>query len=184
MRIQARIPLPPRFVAAIDPIRRRLCPAHARGNPAHVTLVYEDEAPERLLLRERLRCAAARTARFELALVGVRRFEPPVSGACFAVADPTGAVAALRDALLAPPFSARKRFWPHVTLVHPREAEHLEAAWPELAALAPPGRFDVDVLELVDAARNVVSRFPLAGATPHGARRAPRSHDTGGCRDS
>jgi len=168
MRIQARIPLPPHLVASIDPIRRRWSPLHARGNPAHVTLAYHDEAPEPHLLRERLRLAAAGTPRFDLAVGGAKRFEPPVAGAYLEVADTSGVVAALRARLLAPPFAPRARFGPHVTLVHPAEAAQLEAAWPELVALPAPGPFAVDALELVDPANTVVGRFPLPAYAPPG----------------
>lgn len=168
-RIQARIPLPPRLVESIDPIRRRYSPAHVRGNPAHVTLAYHDEAPDPHLLRERLRLAAARTPRFVLGLGGAKRFEPPVAGAYLEVTDATGIVAALRARLLAPPFAARERFGLHVTLVHPAESALLETAWPELAVLAFRRPFAVDELELVDAANLVVGRFPLGASARAGA---------------
>lgn len=163
-RIQARIPLPARLVASIDPIRRRFSPAHARGNPAHVTLAYQDEAPDPHLLRERLRLAAARTPRFELSIGRTKRFEPPVSGAYLDVVDPAGVVAGLRDRLLAPPFSPRARFALHVTIVHPAEAALLSEAWPQLGTLVFPGSFAVEGLELVDGSNTVVTRFPLAAA--------------------
>lgn len=161
-RIQARIPLPPALVAAFDPIRRRWSPLHARGNPAHVTLAYQDEAPDPHLLRERLRHEAVRTACFVLAVGRVRRFALPAAGAYLEVADPGGHVSGFRARLLAPPFAPRERYAPHVTLVHPAESERLEEAWPELRAIAAHGRFVVDHLELVDTANTVIGRFPLA----------------------
>jgi len=166
MRIQARIPLPPALVAALDPIRRRWSPLHARGNPAHVTLAYHDEAPDPHLLRERLRRESGHTGRFALGVGRVRRFEPPVGGAYLEVSDASGAVARLRQRLLLAPFAPRERYGPHVTLVHPAESARLEEAWPELEALPPNGRFLVDGIELVDAANTVVGRFPLAASAP------------------
>lgn len=151
--VQARISLPDPVCAAIDGLRMRWNPEVATGNPAHVTIVYHDEAPDPDLLRVRLERACRLAAPFPLHLGAVRRFPAPVSGAFVEVADPTGAVEDLRRAVLAPPFSRRARFGLHVTLLHPAQGDRLAEAWPELARFACAGSFEAGRVELVGGAR-------------------------------
>ena len=72
----------------------------------------------------------------------------------------------IRSALLAPPFEARRRFALHVTLLHPRFGERLDAAWRELESLRVDRRFEVKGLDLLSGSRAGLSYtgFPLRGA--------------------
>ena len=149
MRVQARITLPLDVRSEIDSLRTKWNPERAAGNPAHITIAYHDEAPDPSLLMERLHIAAARVTPFRLALGSAKRFPEPVRGAYLEVADHTGGVAAIREILLAPPFTRRDRFGLHVTLLHPDQGERLELAWPDLSNIAELGTFEVDELQMV-----------------------------------
>lgn len=162
MKVQARITLPPGVRREIDRVRVACNPERADGNPAHVTVVYHDEAPDPMLLAERVRLAAARTRRFRLVVGPVARFPAPVGGAFFVVADPTGGVASVRDGVLAPPFTRRERFGLHVTLLHPEQKERLDEWWPSFTGLQPVGEFEVTEIEVVGPDNAVVAVFPLA----------------------
>lgn len=153
MRVQARITLPETLRTAIDAARVRWSPEIAVGNPAHVTIVYEDEARDAALLQTRLERACRTIAPFALRLGDVRRFESPVSGAFLAVEDATGGIAKLRRSVLESPFRARERFGLHVTLLHPAHGDRLAEAWPALSSLADAGSFAVERVDLVAAAR-------------------------------
>jgi 2'-5' RNA ligase len=159
--VQARIELSPDLRARIEPLRRRWNPERAEGNPAHVTLIYHDEAPSPELLRERLAAAATSLRPFELRVGAARRFPPPVSGVFLAADDPSGAVARLRAQVLAQPFRARARFGLHVTIVHPAHGERADAAWGELRDLPAPGSMRVAELVLVDASNRTLTRISL-----------------------
>lgn len=176
-RVQARITLPDAARRALDAARMRWNPEVATGNPAHLTVVYHDEAPDVPLLRERLAEAVREVEPFELVVGAPHRFSPPAAGAFLAVSDPSGGVARLRERVLRPPFRARERFGLHVTLLHPAQGERLAAAWPELSALASPGAFAVRVIELISGAgpaTATLASFALAtGATPGMAPRRP-----------
>jgi 2'-5' RNA ligase len=166
VKVQVRITLPPDVRREIDRLRVAWNPERAAGNPAHITVAYQDEAPDPALLAERVRLAAARTGRFRLEVGPAGRFPPPVRGAFLAVADTSGRVAALRDGVLAPPFTRRERFGLHVTLLHPDQGERLEAAWPAFAALPPTGAFEVTEVEMVGPDNAVMAVFPLVKADP------------------
>jgi hypothetical protein len=101
-------------------------------------------------------------------LEGVRRFRAPAVGAYLAVSDPSGAVERLRGRLLAPPFVPRRRLTLHVTLVHPRYAERLPAAWPALATLHFGRSFRVETLDLMSGDRSGVRfhSFALGAGAP------------------
>ncbi len=144
-------------------------PERATGNPAHITVTYPDEAPAPALLTERVRLAAARTGRFRLTVGSADRFQPPVYGAFLAVADPAGGVAAIRDLVLAPPFTRRERFALHVPLLHPDQGERLEAAWPGFAGLPQVGEFEVTELRVVGPDNALLAVFPLAPDAEPGA---------------
>jgi 2'-5' RNA ligase len=170
VRIQARIELSADLRAGIDPLRERWNPERARGNPAHVTLVYHDEAPSRELLQGRLRAAASRRPPFELRVGPPRRFEPPVQGAFLEVTDPEAVVGRLRAEVLTAPFRPRRRFGLHVTLLHPDQGRRIEAAWPQLSRLPPPGAMRVREILLVGPANELLERIPLAASRGGGPR--------------
>lgn len=145
--------MPETLRTAIDAARVRWNPEIATGNPAHVTIVYDDEAPDPTLLRERLERACRSVAPFALHLGDVRRFEPPVIGAFVAVADPTDGIAQLRARVLEAPFRARERFGLHVTLLHPALGDRLAQAWPALSSLSDAGSFVAERVDVVATAR-------------------------------
>lgn len=164
-RVQARIPLPESARGAIDALRMRWNPEVATGNPAHVTVVYHDEAPDPDLLRARLADACRVIAPFLLELGAVSRFAEPAAGAFLTVADPTGGVEALRRRVLAPPFAARARFGLHVTLLHPAQGARLAEAWAELSSVRGPAGFvaeRVDLITGVGAETKTVAALDLA----------------------
>jgi 2'-5' RNA ligase len=162
VKVQARIVLPPELGQEIDRVRIAWNPERATGNPAHITVAYHDEAPDASLLIERVRQAASQVPRFRLVVGAVTRFLPPVCGAFLTVADPTGQVDAVRNAILSPPFCQRKRFGLHVTLLHPDQGERLEAAWPSLLELPTSGEFEVAEIEVVGPDNAPLAVFPLA----------------------
>jgi hypothetical protein len=164
MRVQARITLPAALRPTIDAARVRWNPEIATGNPAHVTIVYHDEAPDPALLRARLERACRSVTPFALRLGAVRRFDPPVMGAFLAVADPTEGIAKLRARVLESPFRARERFGLHVTLLHPAQGDRLAEAWPGLASLSDAGSFvaeRVDVVASAGGETKVLASFEL-----------------------
>ena len=163
MKVQARITLPADMRRGIDALRAEWNPERSAGNPAHVTITYQDEAPDPALLAERLRLAAAVTCPFSLVVGLARRFPEPVRGVYLAVTDPLGVVAAIRERVLTPPFTRRERFGLHITLLHPDQGVRLESAWPTLAELPPVGRFDVTELQMVGPDNAVLAVFPLVG---------------------
>ncbi len=164
MRVQARITLPPDIRRDIDSLRSKWNPERAAGNPAHITIAYHDEAPDPSLLTERLRMAAAGVAPFRLALGSTARFPEPARGVYLAVADPTAGVAAIREILLAPPFTRRDRFGLHVTLLHPDQGDRFEHAWPDLSTLAESGTFEVTELQLVGPRQEALAAVRLSQA--------------------
>jgi hypothetical protein len=163
-----RIPLPDPVRAAIDALRMRWNPEVATGNPAHVTVVYHDEAPDAALLRARLERACRLVERFRLELGSVRRFPAPASGAFVQVVDPAGGVERLRRDVLAPPFSQRARFGLHVTLLHPAQGGRLDEAWPHLAPFRAAASFVAERVELIAGERGAtetLATLELGGRT-------------------
>ena len=168
MKMQARIVLPPDVRQDIDRLRAAWNPERATSNPAHVTVAYHDEATDPTLLAERLRLVAARTVPFRLSFGPAARFPGSAGGAFLTVADSSGGVAAVREALLAPPFTRRERFDLHVTLLHPDQGSRVESAWAAFECLSPVGGFEVTELQLVGPDNGVLAVFPLPAAEPDG----------------
>jgi hypothetical protein len=162
-RVQLRIELSAELRALVEPLRARWNPERAAGNPAHVTAIYHDEAPDPRLLRERAELAAARLAPFELVVDGPRRFEPPARGVFLAVSDHADSLARLRGSVLAPPFSSRARFGLHVTVLHPDRGEREAEVWEALRSLPALGRMRVEQLLLVDGSQQTLARLLLGG---------------------
>jgi 2'-5' RNA ligase len=161
-RVQARIELPPLLRDAIEPYRQRWNPERAAGNPAHVTVIYHDEAPFSELLRLRLAAAARTLGSFELVVREPRQFTPPVLGVFLEVADPSAAIARLREQVLVAPFVPRTRYASHVTLLHPEQGQRVREAWPQLSRVSAPGSMRVSEIVLVGSSNEVVERIPLA----------------------
>jgi 2'-5' RNA ligase len=165
VREQVRVTLPGALRDEVDAIRARWNPELVSGNPAHATVVYHDEATHPARLRERLHELVTGCGAFELEIGGSRRFRLPPGGVYLEVSDPSGAVDRIRRKVLEPPFAPRRHFALHVTLLHPRFASRLDAAWRELAALRLDRRFRVDGLDLMSGGRDGVSfaAFPFRG---------------------
>jgi len=162
VKVQARITLPPEIRSDIDRLRQAWNPERATGNPAHITVVYQDEAPDPGVLAERLRLAAARIRPFPLAIGSLMRFPEPTRGAFLTVADPTQGVARLRELVLTSPFTRRSRFGLHVTMLHPDQGFRLDSAWAAFEGLPQVGGFEVRELQLVGPDNGVLRVFPLA----------------------
>lgn len=162
MKVQARITLPPDVRHAIDQVRMVYNPERAAGNPAHITVAYHDEAPNPVLLIERVRQAAYRIRPFHLKVGMAAQFPPPAIGAFLQVADPTGGVAAIRNVILATPFTRREQFGLHVTLLHPDYGGRLVEAWPAFTGLPLVGEFQVTEIQVVGPDNAVLAVFPLA----------------------
>ena len=168
VRVQARITLPDDLCGAIDAARMRWNPELASKNPAHITIVYHDEAPDPGLLRSRLERVCRGTAPFALCLGAVEKFSETESGACIKVADPTGGVEKLRRAILAPPFTARAWFGLHVTLLHPTYGFRLAEAWLELPSLQSGASFVAERIDLITGigpATETLVSLTLSGAS-------------------
>ena len=161
-RVQARIELSAQLSALVEPHRQRWNPERARRNPAHVTVVYHDEAPLPGLLRDRLAAAVSQLPVFELALGLPRRFLLPAAGVFLEVTDPAGAIARLREQVLREPFHPRTAFGLHVTILHPDYAHRMPEAWPELSQLRPSGSMQVAEISLIGPSNEPIERFPFS----------------------
>ncbi len=148
-RIQVRITIPERLRAIIEPVRLRWNPEHSIGNPAHLTVIYHDEAPDHALLSSRLRSALKEQGPFVLELGLANRFPAPDQGAYLTVADPHGVMARFRGRVLVAPFVARSRFGLHATVLHPRYGDRLADAWPDIQGLPALGRFTAHEVQVV-----------------------------------
>jgi 2'-5' RNA ligase len=129
-RVQATLLL--RDLPSVESLRAELDPRMAALIPAHVTVVYDDEAPDPDLLADGLRDAGREAPPIELRLATVAAFEPPDEGLYVATKASDG-LARLRVAVLRPPFMVtRSGFWPHVTVLNPRSVEACEEDWRSL----------------------------------------------------
>jgi len=164
VRAQARIVLPQSLREVIDAVRMRWNPEVATGNPAHVTVVYHDEAPDLSMLQRRLGEICRSLSPFELSGGRPRQFAPPVRGAFLEVSDPDGQVQGIRQFVLQSPLRARPHFGLHVTLLHPDQGDRIEAAWASLSEFRAPGTFTVRSVELVSgsgADAEILAAFDL-----------------------
>jgi hypothetical protein len=165
MRVQASLFLsvPSRLAA----LRRRLDPRMAQCIAPHVTMIYDDEAPDAGLLLERLRVACADLAPIALWLGCVEMFAAPAAGLYVATRAST-AFEMLRSRVLRPPFAPRgKMVRPHVTLLHPRSVGAAPADWRACAGLSIDWASTVNEVTVIQSdggAWTVVARFPLGGA--------------------
>lgn len=164
MRVQASLllTLPP----GLADLRRRLDPAQAARILPHVTVIYDDEAPDAGLLRDRLSQVCACLPPVTLTLSGITMFSPPDAGLYAVVeADPT--FAALRARVLTPPFAPRSPgVRPHVTLLHPRSVADAPADWRSYAATPVHGTTtvrDVAIIESSGGPWSVRARMAFDG---------------------
>jgi 8-oxo-dGTP pyrophosphatase MutT (NUDIX family) len=150
----------------IEPERSRWDPAMAAGVPAHVSLVYPEEVADFDGLLARAERATREQVGFPLDVRGLLRTDEP-NGVFVGVGvtDRTGAVPALRAALL-PPGSTPRGVPLHVTIVHPRTSNRGEAAFAARrgAEALAAGSFPVTEVcwtETSAAGMEVRARFPL-----------------------
>lgn len=165
LRFQARITLPRAIREKIDPLRLRWNPQQAQGNPAHITIVYHDEAPNLNLLLNRLGEFTSTCKPFPLELGAAQQFPAPDRGAYLSVTDPTQVIHALRQHVLTAPFSQRSGFGLHTTMLHPKYGEHLQSAWPVICCLPSLGQFIVDEVQVVDSRNETIEVFSLANTS-------------------
>jgi 2'-5' RNA ligase len=113
----------------VEALRRRWDPDNASRIGAHVTIAYDDEAPDSALLAERLASVASRTAPFWLRLGGVERFVHEDVTIYVDLTAVRETLEALRGEILQPPFRPRPYYTPHVTLVLRAGPELARVAW-------------------------------------------------------
>jgi 8-oxo-dGTP diphosphatase len=151
--------------AAVDGLRALHDPEMRRIAPPHVTLVYPEETGDAALLLRRLEREAAETAPIPLRLGAFAGVDDGRGGVHAAVADPAGALEALRDRLLLPP----QRFsgYPfHATIAHPRTATAPAGCWTALrgGGLDVPFTAREALWTATDGTgRRVLRRFPFTG---------------------
>jgi 2'-5' RNA ligase len=158
-KIQARIP--EEMQRKVNPIREKWNPERAAGNPAHVTILYHDEAPDVAILEKRLRAAVLDLAPFVLVVGTPERFREPARGVFLRVSDPTDAISSIRQSVLRPPFVPRPGFGLHVTILHPAQGTRLEDAWHDIAGIPRPGAFDVSSLQLVGSSNDTMAELSV-----------------------
>lgn len=161
--LQARITLPAGWREPVEEVRLRWNPEKATGNPAHLTVIYQDELASGELIRDRLMEAAGSVQPFQLHVGVAARFNAPDCGAYLSVTDPGASVAAFRNKALRQPSRPRARFGLHVTVLHPSQGGRLEEAWADISGIPELGAFQVDAIEIVDEANRVVESVKLSG---------------------
>jgi 8-oxo-dGTP pyrophosphatase MutT (NUDIX family) len=130
----------------VEPERARWDPTMAAGVPAHVSLVYPEEVADFDALLARAEAAARKQTGFPFDVREILRTDEP-NGVFvgLGVTDRTGAVPALRRALL-PPGSTPLGIPLHVTVVHPRTSDRGDAAFAALRDGVATGSFPVTEL--------------------------------------
>jgi 2'-5' RNA ligase len=134
----ATIFLPPEVAAPLEIARRQWDPDMAAMIPAHVTVVYPNEAPSADVLADWVSATVARITPFRLRLGPRACFGRPEDGIYVDVDDIDGGYGDLREAML----GAERRhvpYTPHVTILHPRTSRHGRALW-DSGWTAPPAR--------------------------------------------
>jgi 2'-5' RNA ligase len=124
----ATVFLPPEIASSIEAVRQEWDPDMATQIPAHVTLIYPNEAPRLDLLISRIGASCSTASPFRLRLGPMTCFERPERGVYVEVADIDGGYSALREEVLRPPFQGTA-FPPHATLVHPRTSNRGRELW-------------------------------------------------------
>jgi 2'-5' RNA ligase len=110
-------------------LRRHLDPRVARLIPPHVTIVYDDEAPDAGLLVDRLQEACADLAPITLTLSHIKAFGAPSAG-LYVAAEASPSFEMLRAWVLRPPFARRgSEVHAHITLLHPKSVADAPADW-------------------------------------------------------
>lgn len=164
-RHHATIFVPGHASDRVERLRRTWDPAMAYRVKAHVTLVYPREAPDPDLLSTRLSKAATHTEPFRLVLEGTDKWGEPPEGVYVRVQQPGCGWSALRELILAAPFS-QEDVEPHVTIAHPETAKQPGEAWQDVRGQRIDTDFSVDVIHVTafDGKRwIIVESHPLAG---------------------
>jgi 8-oxo-dGTP pyrophosphatase MutT (NUDIX family) len=150
--------------ARIEPERSGWDSTMAAGVPAHVSLVYPEEVADFDALLARAEAVVHEHVGFPLDDRAVLRTdEPDGVFVGLGVTDRTGAMAALRQALL-PPRSTPLDIPPHVTVVHPRTSDRGEEAAAALRRAEITGSFSVTELGWTETSASgmaVRARFPM-----------------------
>jgi 8-oxo-dGTP diphosphatase len=147
----------------IDRLRRQWDPAMAAVVPPHLSVVYPEAADDDALLRQRLDAALAGARAFPLDIHRVASDADGRGGVFLLVHDRTGALRAIKHAVLAPPFAVAG-IPLHVTIVHPRTSDRGPEAFAALRHDAPQGSFTVSELLWTETTANsyvVRSRYAL-----------------------
>jgi hypothetical protein len=126
-RVQASLLLPD--CPSVELRRQRWNPELALKIPAHVTLIYDDEAPDGPLMIERLRNVCATVPAISLHLGRVAGFGSPPAG-LFAETQAGKEFETIRKHVLTPPFAPRSgTVTAHATILHPRYAPDAPNGW-------------------------------------------------------
>jgi 2'-5' RNA ligase len=151
-------------MADIEALRRAWDPVMAGAIGPHITLVYPDEHPGLLALRERVATVAARDGPFRLRLGSFRAFPPPDDGCVYIEAqDIDGGFVRLREALTAAPFRP-VAFPPHLTIIHPRTSNRAADFWLAGVGYVPDLEVTIESITLTSFAGGhyaIEARVPL-----------------------
>ena len=124
--------LDPAAAQSIEALRRRWDPASASQIAAHVTVAYPRETAALESLMDRVRSAGASAEPFELSVSGAAYEAGAHWWVRADVSDPANGWRRLRD-LIVPSQRQVPGTEPHVTIVHPRNSNLGERAWPLVA---------------------------------------------------
>lgn len=184
----------------LESLRQTWDPVMAAVVPAHVTLLYPEEAlirlpagpapsPEipdgrparkRILERRQVEELIAGTAPFRLRLGAVITLDEGRGGVFVAVQDLDGAWAHLRHRLLGPAPGTEpgltSGFPPHATIVHPRTSSRGPECWEALRGRSLSGEFTIsEIVHTTTTAEafTIEQRFPLLRAPDGPSRTGP-----------
>jgi 2'-5' RNA ligase len=165
MRTQATLLLP--YLGLASDLRRSLDPEMSSTMGPHVTIIYDDEAPDADLLSKRLISICRTTAPIDLHLEVIKPFQPKETGLYVSV-KANASFFAIRSKALAPPFRSRHgSFEPHVTILHPKSRINDRVNW--MQHIGTPIRVSLTIQEIsvvsYDGSKwNKVAAIPLVGA--------------------
>ena len=117
----------------IEAWRRRWDPIMAERVPAHITLIFPNEAHDGQVLLDRAEKACRRRPSFSLGLLGVTCPNGRPEELVFVeVHDEEGSFVQLRSELLGSPCALSGMAAPHITIVHPATSSLGKEAWESL----------------------------------------------------
>ena len=148
---------------AIERMRCRWDPAMAAIAPAHVTVVYPEEASDEALLMQRLERQLAKVRSFPIDIRGAFCEDGGRGGVFLHAHDRVGTLTGVKCGLLTPPFTPTA-FPLHVTVVHPRTSDRGPYALAAINHNQVIGSVVVSELcwtETSSTAQHVVQRFAV-----------------------